>query len=408
MLGASDKFKTHLRSSHSRRVRIGLYLPNELGEYEFNGHFGVVDGTLTIDNSRNIVRQAQMQVSTLESTIASAVTGDAARDFFEALTAKSAELEIEWGLIYPDLSEEWVTLARLRVDESVKAAVSGSLQVTAAYDPGTRIADFYLITPYAPFSIDNTKLTYLEAIQDLVNVAYPSTNPPEWIINEGVDGTSLPPDGTVFTGSRWDAIQALAVAINTRVAPDHLGRWTVQPVVDSHIPVWEVDAGDSGVLVSEETTFSRREQYNAVGVRWESPNSGGGIVYLVDSDPESPTYFDGPFGRKPRPEETVSTITTEAQALDAARSLLDKYKGQTRGIQLQTLHNPLMEPGDVIAVQLPDNTIERHIIDTLSIPLAGGVMSMQTRVVRSSGGTYDADGINYGSPAHTYDGHPTA
>lgn len=405
MLTATTKFKDHLRASHSRRTRAGLYIPSG-SSYDFVGYLGIVDGSLSLDYSRNMRRQSQgLRVAPLDSTLDYSFASIAARDYLEALTAGSAEIDIEWGMVYPDRTTEWVSIARLRVEESTLDSNAASVTINAAYDAGTRVNDFGLILPYAPYDTFSVKMTCLAAIQDLVNASYPSAAPPTWDIAPGVDLVTAPPDGTVFTGSRWDAVLSLAAAINVSVGPDAAGVWVVKPVTVDTVVVWTVDSGATGVLVGESTQFSRREQYNAVGVRWEMPTgTGGGLVYIVDSDPDSPTFYDGPFGRKPRPEENIDTITTEEQAIAAGYSLLEKYRGKTRGISLEAVHNPLLEPGDPIAVFLPDGSAERHVIDTISLPLAAGKMSMETRVLRTGSIMYNESGVDYEDSRYTYAG----
>lgn len=403
MLTASTKFKEALSASHQPHVRVGVYQYDGTANGEFVGYLGVVSGSLTLDYRRNIRRQASLQLGSIVSTAdAEYVTGIDTRDFLEALTAQSAEITIEWGIKFPDLTTEYVTLARLRVEESNRSLSSPVLDVSAAYDLGTRVADFNLVTPYAPFNTGGTKLTYVEAIQDLVNVSYPSATPPAWTIASGVDTTSKPPDNTAFTGDRWGAINALAQAINVTVGATATGEWLITPATTDRTQVWAVRTGDGGVLVSEQTAYGRREQYNAIPVRWEAPTGGGGLAYVVDSDPDSPTYYDGPFGRKPRQEETLSTVTSSSQAIAAATTLLDQYKGFTRAVSLTTVHNPLLEPGDVIGLYLPDGSAERHIVDSISLPLNGGTMSMETRILR--GGPVYNSAFIYNSTAHLYDG----
>jgi hypothetical protein len=404
MLTATPKFHAHLRMSHSVTCRAGLWLPGEDGAYEFQGYLGVAGGELSIDWTRQIRRQVtRLILSTLESTIANRFAGPAARSYVESLTTQSAELTIEWGLRYPD-GDEWVQIARLRVEESVLSGTSGSIDVTA-YDPATRVADFDLVTVYAPYDLEGAKLTYLEAIQDLVDTAYPSAHPPTWHVDPSIDDVSLPPDGTAFTGARWDAIDSLAAAIDAEVYTDANGDWWVTPITRSTAAVWLANAGQDGVLVDDSTRFSRREQYNAVAIRWENPTNGGGLVFLVDADPTSPTYYDGPFGRKPRPEETVATITTEEQAIAYATSVLGRYTGRTKSIDLTTLHNPLLEPGDVIGVRLLNGTAERHIVDSIRLPFGDGTMTIATRVLQS-GVTYAEAGVDYADERYTYLGVP--
>lgn len=409
MLESSDKFLSHLRSSHQRLQRGRIWLPDEDGIYQDMGTVGIAEGSLSIDGTRDIRRQATLKVSSLLSTLVDLNDTAAARDFFESLTANSAEIDIELGIRYPDMSEEWINVARLRIEESTLDSVAAALNITAAYDAGTRVSDFGILLPWGPYTPEGVKLTYLQAIKTLVDASYPSAHPPTWIIDPAVDAVALPPDGTAVTGSRWTAIKNFAQAINVEVYADHMGRWVIEPINEAVGHVWSVTSGEDGVLVGETTTFSRREQYNAVGIRWESPTGSSGLVYVVDNDPKSPTYYDGPFGRKPRPEETNQSITEEQQAIDAAWALLAKTKGKTRGIDLTILHNPLLVPGDVLGVYFPDGTAERHVIDVITLPLgsSGASMALQTRMTRSDI-TYEEADVVYEDARYTYAGWSTA
>lgn len=402
MIPASDKFKQYLRTTHRRDIRVGLWTPNG-SSFDFEGYFGVESGSITIDRGRNVARQGRLSVYSLESTIGN-LEGAALRDYLEEITAGSAEITVEWGMQFSDLTEEWVTIARLRVEESSIEANGIGVEITSAMDAGVRLVDFYLVTPYAPFDINGDKLTYVEAIQDLVDTSYPSAAPPTWTVDASIDTNATPPDGTAFTGSRWDAVNSLAAGINASVGVDFEGNWFIRPkVVSDPVVSWVMNAGSKGVLVTESTSFSRRDQFNAVGVRWSSPSGANGLAYLVDNDPLSPTYYDGPFGRKPKPIESVDTIETEAQAIDYASSLLAESKGRTRSIALTAVHMPLLEPGDFIQVLFPDGSGEVHVVDTITLPLADATVSLQTRIVRA-GVTYEESGLIYEDSGYEYSG----
>ena len=405
MLTASDKFVEALNVSHRRLVRVGLWSPDQNGDYELQGYVGVVEGSLTINNQSNTRRTATMTVAPLQAEASAGLLGVVtARDFLEQTTAESGEITIEWGIEFPDLTIEYVQIARLRIEEWTVSAAGGAVKITSAMDAGQKVADFNLVTPYAPYDINENLLTYTEAISDLITTSYPSASPPTISIDAAVDQTSFPPENTVFSGSRWQAIQDLAKAIDADVAVGADGGWTIKPERPPAVPVWRISAGENGTLVAEETSFSRREMYNAVPIRWSDPSgTGSGLVYLVDNDPNSPTYYDGPFGRKPRPEETIDTITSEAQAIEAATTLLDKYSGRTRSIKMSAVHMPLLETGDVINVRLPNGDSERHVIDTITLPLGSeGVMSVTTRIVRTAE-TYESVTL-YNEPALPYEG----
>lgn len=403
MLTATAKFKAHIGASHTPRVRIGIHLPDGDGVYAPSGYLGVVEGQLTIDYGRNIRRQATVTVGSLLTLLDATYAAEFdSRDYLESLAGTNARATIEWGLLYPDGGEEWVTLATLRVEEFTSATLTPTVQVSAAYDDGSRVTDLYLVTPFTPW-LDGVKMTYVEAIQYLVEEAFPSGAPPTWLIDPSVDDVSEPPDATVFQGQRWSALLALAQAINVTVGPDADGVWVIAPATDQREPVWTVASGPDGVLVDETTAYSRRDQFNAVAIKWEQPDGTGGTVYVTDDDPASPTYYDGPFGKKPRPVQTISTITSDEQATATARTLLQQYRGNTRSVAFTAVHNPLLEPGDVIGLYLPDGTSERHVIDSLTLPLTGGTMTAQTRILRG-GITYDEPDVTYDDSRYTFAG----
>ena len=111
-------------------------------------------------------------------------------------------------------------------------------------------------------------------------------------------------------------------------------------------------------------------------------------MFVVDSDPNSPTYWDGPWGKKTVPTQRLDTVTTEEQAIDAAYALLDQYKGKARQIDFKSVHNLLIEPFDVVTVSsYPQGgsraaLSEEHVMDAVQYPLMGGVMTAETRQVQ--------------------------
>lgn len=402
MLAASEKFKAHLRASHTALLRVGVWLP-QAGGYEFAGYTGVVAGSLSIDGTRQVRRQGGMQLASLESTLGVRATTAAGREDIAALTTSSGRLVVEWGIRFPDLTEEWVAVALLRVEETTVDSITGTVTVGSALDLGGIVTDAAIIVPFVPYD-GLTPMTMLAAIMALVDDAYPTGQAPDWDVDPRVDATTRVPEGTVLVGDRWTAIQNFAAALDVEVYCDHAGVWRVLPNGEERTPVWMVTPGVDGVLVGEVSTFTRRDQFNAAGVRWESPDGGEGLAFVVDDDPASPTYWDGPFGKKPRPEETNQTITTPQQAEARARALLAASKGRERGISLTALHMPLLEPGDVVGVALPNGTAERHVIDSIALPLGpGGTMTMQTRLVRG-GMTYEQAGVVYEDTRFTYSG----
>lgn len=371
MISASPLFREMLRTSHTALSRAQVWQPTSDNSYVYEKTLAISGGSLTSDGRRNIWRQANL-------VLAPANGFDLG--VFDSVT-NQCRLVVQRGIRFFDGSEEWVTIATLTVQSSERHLGDGTLRVTA-YDPSSCIDDFTLVTPYAPLDKEQRKLTTVQAIQDLVDIALWETA--VWHVGEGVDTAVFPADGTVFTGSRWDAVNNLAKSLSAQVHVDPVGEWHLDLIqTDNWSAVDTFTTGENGVLIDGISARDRRDLYNAVPLRWEGPNVGG-LVFVVDADPASPTYWDGPFGRKPSSEQKVDTVTTEAQAIDAAKALLAQYKGFTATVKFTSLHNPLLEPGDVIEVIVPDYGLhELHVVDAINYQLAAGSMQVETRAVQN-------------------------
>jgi hypothetical protein len=371
MIAASTLYRQSLKTSHTALTRALVFQPTESNSYEYQQTLAVSGGNLTIDGRRNIWRQGSL-------TLAPASGFDLS--VFDTVNAR-CRIKIQRGIRFIDGTTEWVTIATLAVQSATRTLGDGTLQVSA-YDPSSCIDDYTLITPYAPIGTNQQPLTTVEAIKDLVDIALWETA--DWYIDAGIDETVKPPSGTVFTGSRWDAINNLAKGLSAVVYVDAEGAWHLHKIQTGDWKACETIAtGVDGVIVDGTSAQDRRDIYNAVPLRWEGPNIGG-MVFMVDNDPASPTYWNGPFGRKPASEQRVDTVTTEAQAVEAAKALLAQYKGFTASVNFTSLHNPLLEPNDVVEVIVPDYKLHQlHVIDSINYNLTQGAMGVTTRAVQN-------------------------
>jgi hypothetical protein len=362
MLSASPNFVRGLRYSHRVLARVSLI--NPLTDSVIDT-LDIVSGSMTLDARSNMWRQVSMQITSPWA------------EKLDALDVTTV-LRIERGLRYFEGEEEWIPVGDFFVQELTTAYTSRTVTVTG-YDIGSRIEDYRLITPYAPQTEAGDPLTFVAAIEDLITIVVPDAS---IAVDAGVDTSATAPLGTVFSGSRWDAINELAKSIGAVVHPTVNNAFRIQKVDADAAPVWEVSSGASGVLVDARSVRSRREQYNAVHVRWETPN-GTGVALVVDSDSDSPTYWNGPFGRKPAPEESLPAVASNSAATAAAIALLNQYKGFSRSLSFTSITNPLLEPLDVVRVKTPDGASDDYVIDSISYGLGEATMSCETRLVRS-------------------------
>ena len=364
MIPASKTFKDALLTSHRAETRVHVMQPTTSNTFEQAATVAVSQGSLTVDGRRNIWRQGSL-------TLAPA---DVYSPPLVDLVGEDTRLIVERGITAPNLVTEWATIATLQV-MSVKQSLNTGGLVVEVSDPMVNVRDYPLILPWSPLDDEGNKLTTVDAIKHLV--AECLWDAPVWIVDDTVDTAQIPPEGTVFQGARMNAVNELAKGIGAFVTVTPDGKWRIGKAPADSTPVAEFVTGPGGVVISEDVTRSRSEQYNAVPLRWEGPESSG-LVFLVDDDPDSPTYWDGPFGKRPSSEQRVDTVTTQAEAMDAARTLLDELRGYTASVNFKSVHNPLIEPFDRITVDVLGSR-ETHVVDSISLPLAGGEMSCETR-----------------------------
>jgi hypothetical protein len=87
----------------------------------------------------------------------------------------------------------------------------------------------------------------------------------------------------------------------------------------------------------------------------------------LDMNPNSPTFWNGPFGKVPR--YFFSTfLTTEAQCASAASKILERSLGLPYNVNFTMVPNPALEPLDAIKITHEDG-YENHVLERLQIPL---------------------------------------
>ncbi|MFM8155511.1 MAG: DUF5047 domain-containing protein [Actinomycetes bacterium] len=356
MIAASSKFQETLHYSHTGLTRI----------VADGVEVGIASGSLNLDAKAKVRRTASLRLVE-DPLVPGQLSG------IDAAT----ELVVQKGIRFLDRTVEYVTVGTLYVQETSRDHVGRWVDVSAS-DAGQRVDDYPLTTSYAPAGV-----TVVNAIKALIVEAVGSS--PTWVVDPTLALSQLTVDGQVFKAGtgRWSAVNDLASALGAVVFPDALGRWVIRSLTPTVAPVSEVSSGGGGVLVKAALKASRRDTFNAVTVEWGTPDVAGGVVTVTDDDPSSPTYWLGPWGKKPRPAEKLD-VTTESAAVAAATARLAEYKGAQAGISFEAVYNPLLEPDDAVGVTLPGRAREVHVLDRISLPLVGGVMSADTRIVSAS------------------------
>ena len=365
MIQAPQLFLDALRHSHEAELKVEAFDPSGARI----GVLPVTRVTVTSDGTADVRRTVDV-----ETAIDFVDSED--RDALEAVDTSGTVLRISYGVARLPV----IPIATVRVDEIVGQLTSPA-RTLRCFDRAI-LPQEHLLETGQP--LDDT---YVNLIERLLQ----QTIPGEALnVEAGIDTTKRPADGKALSrgDNRLHRMQELAEAAGGWVFNDEFGNFVLAPFTPfGGNTVWQINAGHDGVLVDAAETFSRREQYNAVGLEFR-PNVSGEdwskLIFLWDNDPNSVTYYDGPFGKRPIfLQKQYDFLPSDAEAEELARRKLSEYTGRTRTLDLAALYNPLLTPGDKIEVVFPDGDVESHIIDALSLSLGDSVeMQVATRVER--------------------------
>lgn len=380
MISADAAYVAALRHSHEAVIQVTAYEDGvEVGDLNVSSVNLVIDGKANIQRSATI----QVAVDPLKTE---------ARDTLESITAGKGSVVIKHSIKYGDtVVGSPVTLATLRVDE-MEWGLSKATRVFRCFDRSLLLQEYGLPTA-RPLNASYTSL-----IQTLVAEAIDSETV---TIDSGIDTTLTPAPGKSFNrgDDRLRKIQELAEAVGAWLICDPDGSFRLSPAPGSDITLdqavqWNFNQGDNGVLIDSTNTFSRREQYNAIGLEFtpaDPADEWSGYIFLWDNDPTSPTYFDGAFGRRPLYfTDEYDHLPSVVEAEELARRKLFEVSGATRAIRVTSVYNPLLLPGDKVTIDVPNTSggydSETHFIDSLTLDFGkSAAMQVETRLSRQPG-----------------------
>lgn len=342
----SDRFLATLAQPHTVVTQVQLFRTD--GEVVDLPHTG---GSVQVDRKASVRRTCtatSADVSLIPTTPA------------DKLAVYGARLRVSRGIDYGDGTQELVPLGLFRLDDVDGDPMLGPVTL-AGKAIECVVQDDKFTAPYRATG------TVVGAITALILRSIPDAQVVSLVADTAIGARTWDVEG-----DPWAAVQEIAAVVGAECYTNADGTFVIStlPDLSTALPVWSVEAGEGGVYLKGTRGMSSAGVYNGVVARGEGTESGAAAVswLATDGDTGSPTYWGGPFGRRPM-FYSSATIINSAQAQAAAELKLQAAKAPNATGDFSALPNPALEPGDVLRVVHPDGLKELHQVASFTVPL---------------------------------------
>lgn len=354
----SQRFKDTVSSNHHLTTNCTVTIPGGSPV-----PLQLMAGTLSLDRTQQVRRTATLSVR----------GGSAA---YEMLSTPGALVRLEHGFQWSGSNKELVPLITGELTSAALQAGDGIIAFATA-DLWTRLAAAEYEIAYSP-SVTATRLTEVVA-------AITSGLPGTTIRNTATDS------GTIGTAQAWTSraqmISSFAAdgGFEAFFAPD--GAFVIRDIPQiTDTAAWTIKPGnpkDGATLEDLTRTRPLDRLYNAVILTPATSDAAQDWdqVTATITDTSNPRHPDRLGAVRPYRFQSPTALTS-AEALSVAEQLLLKVQGTTETLALGALCNPALDGGDVVEIQFPADSgpsTVHHFIDSISIDLASGSMSANTR-----------------------------
>ncbi len=348
MVTAAD-FADLVTGSHMARFRCTAVDGYQTGDAPTGTELPVLDGEIEFNATADIRASGSIEV-----------IGDWPTSQNLSLAPYGAEVFLSRGIDRGANGVLWAPMGYFRISEVTQAdAAKGPLKLTLD-DRMATIIDSRFLQPRQWM----TGTTVGEIVDELILRIYPDAV----IVFDDDSNLSELGRSLIVEESRYEMLLTLAEGLGKVVYWDELGQLVFRTIPDEGDPIWSVKAGPGGAMVEADRSLSRQGVYNAVVVTGEGADDLLPVRAVArDAQQSSPTFFTGPFGRIPR-FYSSPFITTQGQADNAARNLLQQSLGAPYDVGLSAFPNPAVRPFDVIRVVYDDGNRELHVVQRATIP----------------------------------------
>lgn len=283
--------------------------------------------------------------------------------------------DLQYGIPLSNGNVSWMSLGifHLDVNQRQRPLASNSGLTVTLSDRSSRIAEDRATAPIQTVS----GATCVAEIARILRLTDPTIS-----VTDLTGNTQVAPQ-IVIAQDKWqDGIETLANAIGAEVFTDRADGFLIraQPTI-ADTPVWTVQTGEMSNITQITDVLDRTGVYNQfviTGIRADGSTAVSAIVQ--DTDPASPTYINGLFGRRTR-YYTSALLTTTGQCVTTGQAFLNRVKGFCINPSLTTLVHPGIEAGDVLTY-IDGGAPLSVLIDTVTTPL--NPTTAQTLVVRAN------------------------
>lgn len=283
----------------------------------------------------------------------------------DLLTPKGTEIRISRGLwvTQPDgvSGYEYVPLGVFGlVEPQVRSHSDGVVIEIKGFDRVDKLRSLHFEDPWVVEDGTPVHVALAAIIADRMPDVSIRVTPSAWVVPEiAFDRLSSP----------WDAIRTLCESAAYVAYFDQLGQAVVEPITEIETGI-TYTIGASSVLMNVSRKFQPAEKvYSGVITRGQHPDYTPIRAELWDMDPSSPTYADGPFGRRPYGVWS-DTIVSNEQAAAVCADTLPRVSRMLQEVEITTRGHPGHEIYDVFTVNDPrSSTDARYALVSGTIPL---------------------------------------
>lgn len=353
-LQVTKAFQKVIRESHTVYTSVDLYL----GRRKVASDLPLVadSSSVSVDRTAWVRRTADLTFQPDRFSKADAKLGT-------LLTTPGASLRVATGVQYPTGATETVPVFTGQAVQVERDPVTKRLRVNADDEAAAITADAFLYP-----RVSNVGVDYLNQIERIIYETDPDAF---FYATADLSETSM-------LDVQWDwdrqaAIEEIALCggVELFASPvPHL--WIIRPYATATSrPKWGFRNGETLVSVTETTNLAN--VYNAWKVTSDRADLPAVSGVAWDTDPDSPTFWFGPFGHHHNRWNT-SLLQSPDECVQAAQALVDGSPGARMSLSWQALRNPLMEGGDPVVVYTADEKW-RMVIDSFDIPLGKGAIT---------------------------------